>query len=89
MKLESKKQKLINWVNLKIQIAKVSGEEFFFDVPDSWYEPIRFGCENGHVSKMYLKSESLGLNLCLECHKPISMIPPGTTEKFLTELLGE
>lgn len=57
------------------EIADARGEEFFFDLPDSWYEPMpTYGCENGHASRRYLKSEEHG-KLCLACGKRIVMLP--------------
>lgn len=39
--------------------------------PDDWEG--KWGCESGHLSTRYLKSERLG-NVCLSCHKPIFAI---------------
>lgn len=59
----------------EINLAQEAGEEFFLDLPDAWYEPRpTYGCNNGHVSRSYLKSETEGC-LCLECHENIVMLP--------------
>lgn len=59
----------------EIAAAAKAGEEFFMDLPDAWYEPRpTYGCNNGHVSRCYLKSEEHG-PLCLECHEGIAMLP--------------
>lgn len=72
----------------EIDSAHAAGEEFFLDIPDAWYEPIpTYGCNNGHASRRYLKSEERGC-LCLECHQPIAIIPHkyGTDEKLSAAL---
>ncbi len=66
---------IIGWVESEITKCKANGEEMFLGVPDKWFEPMRHGCENGHVSQRYLKSEALGDNVCLACFKPVYMIP--------------
>lgn len=59
---------------LEVQKARDAGEEFFLDIPDAWYDRLTYGCENGHLSHRYLKSETRGA-LCLDCHKPIFILP--------------
>lgn len=74
--------------DLEIEAAHAAGEEFFLGIPDAWYEPTpTYGCNNGHVSRRYLKSEECGC-LCLECHQPIAIIPPkyDTDEKLESAL---
>lgn len=59
----------------EIEAAMDSGEEFFLGLPDSWYDPSpTYGCNNGHVSHRYLKSEERGC-ICLECHEGVAMLP--------------
>ena len=59
----------------EIAEAQARGEEMFFDIPDAWYVPRPlWGCNNGHVSTMFLKSEEDGA-LCLECFERIAMLP--------------
>lgn len=59
----------------EIAAAKAAGEEFFLGIPDAWYEPHAvYGCNNGHASRRYLKSETRGC-LCLECHDPVAIMP--------------
>lgn len=73
----------------EIELAKKSGEEFFFDLPDVWYEPRpTYGCNNGHVSRSYLKSEEEGC-LCLGCFEHVVMLPHkyDTDEKLKEALL--
>jgi hypothetical protein len=47
---------------------KETGERFL-GLPERWLDakPVKFRCENGHVSRMYCKSDRLGYNACLEC----------------------
>lgn len=74
----------------EIAAAHAAGEEFFLDIPDAWYEPHPvYGCDNGHASRMYLKSETRGC-LCLECHQPIAIMPHkyNTDEKLSGALAG-
>lgn len=71
----------------EIAKARTEGLEFFFDLPDCWYEPRpTYGCENGHISHAYLKSETSG-KLCLECHRPIVMLPGHYTDESLSAAL--
>ena len=72
----------------EIAKAAAAGEEFFFELPDAWYEPRpTYGCENGHASRVYLKSETKG-KLCLDCGKHIVMLPHlyDTDEKLAAAL---
>ncbi len=50
--------------------AQIAGE-LFMGLPDAWYDDVTWVCESGHISRRYLKSEALGSNVCLACHKPI------------------
>ena len=66
---------LVTLQNRELADARGAGEEFFLEIPDSWYEPVpTYGCEHGHASRRYLKSEEHG-KLCLECGKRIVMLP--------------
>ena len=72
----------------ELEAARAAGEEFFLDIPDAWYEPNPvYGCDNGHASRRYLKSETKGC-LCLECHKPVAILPHkyDTDEKLAAAL---
>ena len=71
------KEKLESWIKSEIQKVEDVGGEIFLDIPEKWFDPTQYGCENGHVSIMYLKSEALGSDVCLACHKPVYIIPPG------------
>lgn len=71
-----------------IAAAEAAHEEMFLGIPDAWYEPSPvWGCDNGHVSRRYLKSEERGC-LCLECHKNVAIIPQGYTDESLTLALA-
>lgn len=70
-----------------IKAKQDAGAEMFLGIPDDWYEPCpEYGCENGHVSRRYLKSEERGC-LCLACQLPIAMIPHGYTDETLAAAL--
>lgn len=74
----------------ELEAAKAAGEEFFLEIPDAWYEPHPvYGCDNGHASRRYLKSETRGC-LCLECQKPVAIMPHkyDTDEKLAAALAG-
>ena len=86
----SKFDALVTLQNREIADARGAGEEFFLEIPDSWYEPMpTYGCENGHASRRYLKSEEHGM-LCLACGKRIVMLPIvyDTDEKLTAALAG-
>lgn len=86
--MEKSEMLLIEWQHKQIEIAKSNEENIFLGIPDSWYEPRPlFACENGHLSKMYLKSEALGRNVCLQCMKNVYIIPNWVTQGELTEIL--
>lgn len=75
-------EKLSAWQKLKVAEARENGEEFFLNFPDNWYEPYPlWGCESGHLSRMYLKSETRG-TICLSCKKPLYLIPKITEEEL-------
>lgn len=43
-----------------------TGQPMFMGTPERWYEGgIAWRCPNGHVSRMALKSEQYGADLCL------------------------
>jgi hypothetical protein len=72
-----------------IKKAEADNEEMFLGIPDNWYEPRpNYGCDNGHVSIAYLKTEEQG-NLCLVCHLPVAIIPHGYTDETLAKALDE
>ena len=74
----------------ELEAARAAGEEFFLDIPVAWYEPHAvYGCDNGHASKMYLKSETRGCR-CLECRQPVAIMPRkyDTDEKLAAALAG-
>lgn len=74
----------------EIEAARAAGEEFFLGIPDAWYEPSpTYGCDSGHVSRRFLKSEESGC-LCLECHQSIAIIPHKyDTDENLSAALAE
>lgn len=76
--------------DIDIKLAENTGEEFFLGLPDAWYEPKpTYGCNSGHVSHSYLKSETKGC-LCLECHESIVMLPHKyDTDEKLKEALDK
>ena len=74
----------------ELEAAQAAGEEFFLEIPDAWYEPHPvYGCDNGHASRRYLKSETRGC-LCLACHEPVAIMPHkyDTDEKLAAALAG-
>lgn len=58
----------------------------FMGFPERWLDDATWRCENGHVSKMFLKSEVKG-DVCLACQKPIWLTFP--EDKELTSEQGE
>lgn len=81
--------RLKHFQDREIEAARAAGAEMFLGIPDAWYEPPHWGCENGHVARAYLKSEARGANLCLACHEPIAIIPPGYTDATLAAALAK
>jgi len=75
------------WRQPIIDKMKAEGDDCFLGLPDAWFENPHWGCENGHVSKRYLKSEEKG-GVCLACHKPVYLIPKDVTEEELTAIVG-
>jgi len=47
----------------------------FFEIPDRWYDNPTWICCNGHISTVFLKSETNG-DLCLECMSPVILTDP-------------
>lgn len=74
-------ERLVSWRDALAKQEKDSGADMFLGLPDSWYEPATFACENGHISTRYLKSEKLG-EVCLACHKPLYLVPQITEEEL-------
>jgi len=42
----------------------------FLDIPERWLDKPTWRCTKGHVSNMYIKSESKG-PICPVCQKPV------------------
>lgn len=53
-----------------------AGAEMFLGAPDRWYETPHWRCPRDHVSRMYLKSEAAGADLCLKCYEPVALTFP-------------
>jgi len=70
-----------------MQEARSSGESMFMGLPDAWYEPTTYADVSGHISHSYLKSEEKG-NVCLDCQKPLFLVPPQTTEEEVKKILN-
>lgn len=60
-------------------IAKETGP-LFQGLPERWLDDPTWRCENGHVSKRFLKSDGLGRDACLECHGKVWLTFPGDGE---------
>jgi len=75
MSLISEEQ-FAEWRAKLVSIEEEAGAEMFMRLPDRWYEEgPTWGCQNGHVSHMYIKSEEKGA-LCQECMTPVWLICP-------------
>ena len=68
------KDQLEKWIEEKKVIAKNNCESFFQGIPELWFEHPVWCCENGHLHRGYLKSETLG-SVCLKCSKPARLFP--------------
>jgi hypothetical protein len=53
----------------------------FLGAPERWLDDPTWRCENGHVSKRYLKSERLGRSACLECEGHLWLTFPEDRER--------
>lgn len=84
--ISDNRKRLIAWRDRQIEHARIDGKPFFMDLPEEWYEPPTWGCENGHVSSRYLKCEEDGC-VCLACHCPIYLIPR-IEEAELTQIVN-
>jgi|GEM_PF-4978626 len=82
-----RQEKLLSWLRGKISLAEAEGKEMFMGVPDEWYETGLHCCNNGHIGKMYLKSEDKGA-LCLTCHQPSHIFPSDATQEDLNNALS-
>lgn len=67
----------------KAEAERLAGGKMFRGLPDRWYESPgpQWRCENGHVSKMYPKSEAYGASLCLKCFTRVVLTFPEDHEK--------
>jgi hypothetical protein len=54
-------------------------EEMFLGIPERWLDDPTWKCDNGHVSKRFLKSETRG-DLCLACLAPVRLCDPDEVE---------
>lgn len=55
------------WQQEAISQEKANGEIFFLGLPDRWMENPTWRCENGHMSKFFIKSEAFGGDCCPKC----------------------
>jgi hypothetical protein len=71
------------WLSAKKAEEAARGELTFLGIPDRWFEgqPL-FRCENGHVSKGVLKTETQG-DRCLACQGRCRMTFPEDNENIL------
>lgn len=75
------------WLEEKRELARQNDESFFMRTPESWFEQFVVGCENGHVSRSVLLTESG--HRCLDCYYPTYMIPNDTVESQFQKELKE
>lgn len=52
----------------------------FMGIPDRWFENATWRCENGHISKIFLKTEKLG-DICLICLNHVHLTFPEDCEE--------
>lgn len=53
---------------------------FFLGLPERWLDEPHWRCENGHVSRYYIKSEELSSGICVECRSKVYLTSPEDTE---------
>ena len=64
--------------------AKETGPAFL-GMPERWLDDPTWQCAQGHVSKHYIKSEHLGMDLCPCCLGEVLLFPPETKEATCRE----
>lgn len=69
-------QKLYEALQARRKAEEAAGQKMFLGIPDRWYEDAHWRCPNHHVSRVYLKSEAQGKDLCLKCFEPVFMTFP-------------
>ena len=68
-----------------LERAAAEGGPMFLGKPERWFADPRWRCPNDHVSVSYLKSESRGGPLCLECEEPVFLTFPEDADGPLSE----
>lgn len=68
------------WRNSIAATWKRAGAPMFLDLPDAWYEEPHWFCVNGHVSTMYIRSETAAR--CPACGQNVILGPPVGEEEF-------
>lgn len=63
-----------------IDALKNENGPFFLDLPERWLDDPHWRCENGHVSRYYIKSEELSSNICVECRGVVYLTSPEDQE---------
>jgi hypothetical protein len=58
---------------------RLMAEETFLGIPERWLDDPTWKCSNGHISKIFLKSELCG-DLCLACFQPVRLCDPNEKE---------
>jgi len=57
-------------------------ESSFLGIPERWFDDPTWECTNGHISKLFLKSEALGHDACLACFSPVRLCDPDELENI-------
>jgi hypothetical protein len=76
---------LVEWRDDLAKAAEARGDEMFMGVPDAWFEEPHWFCTKGHVSRVYLRSESG--SRCMACHEG-TILGPRMTEADFAQVLG-
>lgn len=76
---------LIEWREDLARAAEARGGEMFMGVPDAWFEEPHWFCTLGHVSRVYLRTDS-GAR-CMACHGE-ALLGPAMTESDFAQVIG-
>lgn len=76
---------LIDWREDLARAAQSRGDEMFMGVPEAWFDVPHWFCAQGHVSRVYLRTDS-GAR-CMACQGE-ALLGPAMNEADFAQVIG-
>lgn len=76
---------LVEWREDLARSAEARGDEMLLFVPDAWFQEPHWFCTQGHVSRVYLRTD--GGARCMACQGEV-ILGPKMSEADFAQVLG-